>query len=362
MSVKIRNSNIELLRIVCMCFVIGSHTIMQYKSVEIGTAEYYIGNILRSFFMVAVNCFVIISGYFGINLNLRKLIKMSIQVSFYSISIYIITVILGIHEVNIKKDILILFPIITKRYWYITVYFVLCLISPLLNIIIENISKNQFRLILLVSFILFYALPTLLYTVNAPTITSDAGYGIVNFICLYFLGRFIKLYYKNKKTTIYYGSRFVISSLALFLANHILTLIFGFPFSSFISYDTVFSFISAFMIFMIFEQITIKSNLINNLAKYSLVAFIIHMHPTLFDYLFSNVFKISSYSGTRYLVMIFIIPIVVYISSWIIEFIRVKLFDKLENKIIDKILNIKSISEFLQRFSNKYENQDLLNY
>lgn len=49
MSVKVRNSNIELLRIVCMCFVIGSHTIMQYKSVEIGTAEYYIGNILRSF-------------------------------------------------------------------------------------------------------------------------------------------------------------------------------------------------------------------------------------------------------------------------------------------------------------------------
>ena len=143
-----RDSNFELLRILCMCFVIGGHIVMKYDDGGFGTTEYYIGNILRSFFMVSVNCFVLISGYFGIKLNYKKLMKMLIQVLFYSIFIYLITIIFGIHTIELKKDILLFIPIISKRYWFITIYFVLCIISPILNLIISNIDKDQFKKIL----------------------------------------------------------------------------------------------------------------------------------------------------------------------------------------------------------------------
>lgn len=333
-----RNSNIELLRIICMCFIIGGHVIMKYNGDDLGTNEYYISNILRSFFIVAVNCFVIISGYFEIKLNIKKLIKMSMQIEFYSVVIFLITVIYGIHTVNIKKDILLFFPIITRRYWYITIYFVLCIISPLLNIIVEKLDKNKFEVMLISAISMFYILPTLSYCVNSPTITADAGYEIVNFICLYFLGRYIKLYYRDNKSKMFYGRGFILASLALFLSNHLLTLIFGFYFNSFLSYDTIFLLVSAYMLFMLFKNIQFKSNIINNLAKYCIVAYIIHMHPTFIDYLFNNIFNIQKYSGIKYLSIIFIIPIVVYLISCLIEIIRVKLFDNIENRIMDKLI------------------------
>lgn len=341
MNKTLRNSNIELLRILCMLFVIGGHVIMKYGTYDIGITEYYIGNILRSFFIVAVNCFVIISGFFSIQLNIKKLIKMGIQVSFYTVIIYIITLTLGIHKFNIKNDILVVFSLFTKRYWYITIYFVLCIISPLLNIIVENLSKDQFKTMILTSIILFYCFPTICYLINSPTITSDSGYGLINFICLYFIGRYIKIYYNDQKSKLYYATGYILSSLSLFLANNILTKLLGFYFNSFISYDTIFLFISAFMLFMLFKNINLNSKIINNLAKYALVAFIIHMHPTFFDYLFYNIFKIKNYSGISYLTIIFIIPIVVYCVSWVIEWIRVKLFDNIENTFINKILNNK---------------------
>lgn len=341
MGNNIRNCNIELLRILCMCFIIAGHVIMKYPADDIGTVEYYISNILRSFFMVSVNCFIIISGYFGIRLNIKKLLKMSMQVSFYVISIYIILVCFRIHNIEIKKDILLLFPILTKQYWYITIYFVLCLISPILNIVVNNISKKQFKTMLIIITLIFYVLPTFLYPINAPTITGDSGYGIINFICLYFIGRYIKLYYNEQKNSAYYAVGYVISSLLLFLSNHILTVIFGFYFNSFISYDTIFLLISAFMLFMTFNKMSIKSNIISNLSKYCLAAYVIHMHPRFTSYLFDNIFNISTYSGVGYILIIFIIPIIVYTVSWIIEFIRVKLFSNLEDKIIEKIINVR---------------------
>lgn len=333
-----RNSNIELLRIICMCFIIAGHVIMMYSGDVLGTNEYYISNILRSFFIVAVNCFVIISGYFGIKLNIRKLIKMNIQVVFYSIVIFLITIIFGIHEVNLKKDILLLFPVITKRYWYITIYFVLCIISPLLNIVIEKLNRNQFKCILITAISMFYVLPTISYCINSPTITADSGYGIVNFICLYFIGRYIRLYYKDNKSKVFYGIGFILSSVSLFLANHLLTLIFGFYFNSFLSYDTIFVLTSAYTLFMLFKNIQLKSNIINKLAKYCIVAYIIHMHPTFIDYLFNNIFNIQNYSGVGYITIILIIPIILYLISWLIEWIRVRLFDNIENKIIYNVL------------------------
>lgn len=352
MEISKRNSNIELLRIFCMCFVIGGHIVMKYDCVDLGTVEYFIGNILRSFFAVAVNCFVLISGYFGIKLNYKKLLKISMQVLFYSISIYILTLILGIHTFEFKKDILLLIPIISKQYWFITIYFVLCILSPLLNIIIENINKEKFKQILIIIIVLFYILPTLQYMVNSPTITGDAGYGIVNFVCLYFIGRYIRIYYNDRKSVFIYAMVYITSSISLFLGNYILSKIFGFHFSSFISYDTIFLLISAIALFLLFKNISIQSNVINRLSEYALSAFIIHMHPTLFNYLFINVLKINEFKGLEYFLILIIYPIAIYLVSWGIEFLRNSMFNRLENNIINKYFEIfQSLKNINQKIS-----------
>ena len=85
MKIKSRESNIELLRIVLMLLIIARHIIMYSgKLSDKGTSEYYITNIARSISVCSVNTFIIISGYFGIRLNLTKILKIEARVLFYT--------------------------------------------------------------------------------------------------------------------------------------------------------------------------------------------------------------------------------------------------------------------------------------
>ena len=69
-----RCANFEALRIVIMLLIIIGHIMMYSTKLDkVGTVEYYITNAVRSFTMVAVNTFVLITGYFGTNRKWRKL-------------------------------------------------------------------------------------------------------------------------------------------------------------------------------------------------------------------------------------------------------------------------------------------------
>ena len=69
---RIRYTKFELLRIVCMLFVIMEHLVPHINDMQNIYGGYYTGNIIRSFCIIAVNCFVLLSGYFGIKMKLKK--------------------------------------------------------------------------------------------------------------------------------------------------------------------------------------------------------------------------------------------------------------------------------------------------
>ena len=141
-----RQPNFELLRIVLMLFIIAGHiTMYSGKLKDLGTTDYYISNFLRSFTMVAVNAFVLLTGYFGTNRNWKKLIKLDLRVCFYTWVGLALAVTFGIHTISLTKDIQLLFPVITKQYWYVTIYFVLCIFSPYLNVFLESISEKMLK-------------------------------------------------------------------------------------------------------------------------------------------------------------------------------------------------------------------------
>ena len=63
---SIRESNMELLRVLCMLFIVCGHITLAHKSDLMGDSSYYINYFFRSFAVVAVNVYVLISGYYGI--------------------------------------------------------------------------------------------------------------------------------------------------------------------------------------------------------------------------------------------------------------------------------------------------------
>ena len=89
------------------------------------------------------------SGWYGIHLKSTKLKSFLFQVFFFSILSYGCFVLYG--KENIK---LLLHIFFFDAYWFIPIYISLCLISPILNLYVDNCSqKNLKTTILLLLFI-----------------------------------------------------------------------------------------------------------------------------------------------------------------------------------------------------------------
>ena len=325
-----RKSSFELLRIYCMLMIIGGHIIMVHRtSFDLQSIDFCVSLLLRGAFAVAVNAFVLISGYWGIKFKWQRLLQLDIQTLFYSIILLVVSVLLGWHSIVLKKDFLLLFPILSKQYWFITCYAVLYLISPLLNQWSASLEKKEFRRLLFTGFIIIYLWPTFSFVFNTPQFINDAGYGIINFAYLYMLGQYIHHIYVDRYSSRKYWMGYLISIFLLFLAQYSLSYILGFQFVSWISYNTFFIFFGSICLFFVFKNMHFSSSWVNSLAKPCLAVYLIHFHPCIWHN-FCEVIGTSSVHGWKYLILIILLPIIIYLICGIIEFIRVLLFNKIE--------------------------------
>ena len=335
---KKRESNFELLRIVLMLLIIVGHLLLNSEKLgAIGTKEYYITNIMRSFTVFGVNGFILLSGYFGINLNYKKLIRLDIKILFYTWIFFVIGIVSGIHQINIIKDILLIFPVITKRYWFITDYFVLCILSPFLNKFIQSLDREELKKLLLISGIIFYLIATFCFMINADQIVNDSGYGMINFIYLYFIGFYLKHYYKDEHSSIFYFYIYGIISIMLFVVNWGMTKITGFYFDSLISYNTIFVLGGAISLFLAFKNLKIPTyTIINRSAAACLSIYVIHTNPTISQFMFCNILKINQITGIKLIPIIFVQTSLIYVICYVIDIIIDKFFSALK---IDQILS-----------------------
>lgn len=81
-----------------MLFIVCGHIIMARQDMFVGTSSWYIGQFVYPFVIVAVDVFVLISGYFGIKLKVSKLLRLNTMVTFYSCSQFTALIIRSILE------------------------------------------------------------------------------------------------------------------------------------------------------------------------------------------------------------------------------------------------------------------------
>ena len=132
-----RLQNIELLRVVCMVFILIFHINLNVILRNDNTSDFlnYIALFLNSIVVVAVNCYVLISGYFGINTKLKSIGKLLFQTEFYAI----LAIIIGCIFAGFSKGyITTLFPFRPSGLWFIPCYMTLYVLSPILNQIIKK--------------------------------------------------------------------------------------------------------------------------------------------------------------------------------------------------------------------------------
>lgn len=253
---KERNSSFELLRLLCIFGITVMHSFGRIDtSGSLLNTELHV--LFNALFNTGVTCFILISGYFGIRLDVKKLIRMDLMVIFFTLCG---TVLLG--EFGVKSLIKACIPVISRRYWFITCYFALCILSPFLNQIPQRLDRAGFKRLLLVMLAVFSVIPTF----TTYDIMQDAGKGLVNFIMIYLIGRYLARYktehYEKKK--LHLG--FFCCILLIFLLDSALTLSNGVLYSTFARDCSIFIIFAAVLLLLSFREIHFSSRAVNRIA------------------------------------------------------------------------------------------------
>jgi surface polysaccharide O-acyltransferase-like enzyme len=189
-----RQSNIELLRIIAMFFVMVVHA--DVYSLGLPSSSEWIRTPMASFIrvfieslaIVCVNVFVLISGWFGIKPSIKGFSRFIFQCFYFSVGIYVISVFIGHSSLSYGGILECIF--LTPRLWFIKAYIALFILSPILNNYCEHVSKKQLE----ISILLFYAFQTIYGWTGAAQFV-ESGYSTFSFIGLYMLARYLSTYY-----------------------------------------------------------------------------------------------------------------------------------------------------------------------
>lgn len=202
MEDKKRQANFELLRIVAMFMIISLHYLVKggvALSAPFAAKENPVGVLawlIEAFCIVAVNCYVLISGYFGVESVWKpgKVVSLLCQVLFYSLLVPCIFLLFGAESargLGFYGWLGCALPVETEHYWFATSYLLMYLFAPLLSAGIRQMEKRQLQIIT-AFLLLFFSLGKTVFPV--PLVTDRFGYDFGWFLCLFVTAGYIRMY------------------------------------------------------------------------------------------------------------------------------------------------------------------------
>ena len=195
-----RKANYELLRIVAIVIIMGLHYldkggILPKLNTEI-SAPGYLAWFLEAFFLMGLNTFVLLSGYFGLTstFRIKKVLTLWGQILFYSMGIAGICILFGLiplSDLSIYRLFGYIFPISTHHYWFASGYLFLFFLMPLFNAGIEKLEQRQLQGVMLGLFVILCLSKTII-PMHLPWDTG--GYDADWLMLVYIVGGYIRKY------------------------------------------------------------------------------------------------------------------------------------------------------------------------
>ena len=340
-----RNSNIELLRIILMIMVITLHFNNgemggAFNLVQAGTLNFHFLYFLESLSICAVNCFMIISGYFlayNKKVKLGKIVDLLLIVIFYRIFDYIISLIFGVETFSLKSFAFRFMPTNYFAIFYIVTY----LFSPFLVLIFDSINEKKQKYFVMISVLLFVVYSSVLdigmdfipglHSEGLSVISTKgnlSGYSIVQFFVALIVGMYLRRSKFNPKTWILFFVYFI-GSLIMTALIHKLPSLYG--------YCSIFTFINAVCLFLLFNKLNIQNKVINYISKSVFAIFCIHTLPIV-NALWKKIITPNHVGGGigTLLLWLFISVAGMFISCLLLDLIVRHTIGLLKNKVCNK--------------------------
>ena len=341
---KERASNMELLRVVSMLLIIFGHYFVcgiGFKSPDFASMGqksacfWFSGN-------VGVHLFVLISGYFMVNLpfSLKRLAKLACVVSFYSLTLFLAVEygIRGNNHVSLSDCMHFLFPIMYTKYWFISTYVQLMLLSPFINHLFHAAGARRS-----LCFVGICALCCVYFRVES--------HPLLLFIFLYSLAAYIRLYasciYKIP-AKIYLTGFVLMYALAagtlygVHLAKHQFHCPYLYRFAHLFilspySLPVIFMSLVGFLGFLRLQMPANK--FINTMASTTLAAYLIHAHPAVNSVLWKLLGAPEMLSSPYLYLHCLGCVLGIFCTCAVIELLRNAIMQKALNYLIDKLVS-----------------------
>lgn len=331
----VRQSNLELLRIICMILIVLYHCAIPLWTSSESLASQSILNIVGIWGLLGVNCFFLLSAYFLRNLSFksRKLLKLILQVICYALPFTILYFIDGYFNKGESFTHLFLYhlkqsftsPLYSQLYWFVTAYIFMYICSPFINLIFKKIGqKNFLKFLLVMTAIPFYGMFDS-YALTARDFTLS--------LYVYMLGIYLFSVKDNwfERNAI---KGFIFCTLAIIIFNVIGRIYIHSGINQTLGntgrYSSV-MIIDAIFLFYIFKKLNVRNSVFINTVSSSVFGiYLFHENST---------FLLRTICFNKFCVLIpkwkmFIIPF--YFSEVVIFFILGSIIDLFRQKFIEK--------------------------
>ena len=279
--------------------------------------------------IIAVNVFVMISGWFGINPSKMGFTNLLFQTVFYLIVVYVIVLLCGVTTLTVQgvKDLI----LATHGNWFIKAYILLYILAPILNYFVAHSTKQLFRKVLI-----FFFIFQSIYGWIFPSSTDwfNGGYSTISFIGLYLLARYMNLYRPNflfkRRSNDYLLIIFIIlfvPTICIVPAFMGFNTVLGYNFLTYVSPTVI---LMAAAIIALFSKIHFKSTIINRLAMSSFAVYLVYVNPNILPlYRKAFAYLYSLNGGILYWIEVIILAIMLYLVVTIFDSIRILIWNKI---------------------------------
>ena len=313
-SASKRDSNIELLRLVLLFFIVVHHGFT--PGLELGDmlhgsfpiiqdTDLLPACLINAFCIIGVNTFILISGYYGIKTTKSKflnlLCQMFVYVLLFSVPVYLI-------QGSIGKSLSSFLLFSHSRYWFVIDYLILMALAPGINLFFDKTCLREQGLftmaLLLVSCYLGF-----LWHFEA----NVNGYTVFQFITLYSTGRYLKNRSahldKIPALVIYVLCSFIITALMMFFHKT------GHDSWAWIMtyYNNPILIASAIAFFFIFKNMKIEDPRINQLSASSLAIYLFSCSALMAEIIYYPLIQ-SSYEANGRIAFL-LIPVIAFLVS-----------------------------------------------
>ena len=343
-----REPNFEVMRTVAMFFIVVYHCLTHGVGDGYGFAvsnPTTLSNLLFSDFLlvfssIAVNLYVMVSGYFLVDLSFKasRIVRTWTYTCFYSCAITIVFMLLQLEPFSIVTLGKSFFPISTDAYWFVTQYIGLLILSPFLAILVRQLTYKQYLWLLIGG--AFMCLAIIPDFPLGKRFHVAHGNSVWSFAYLFLIAGFIKHYLKR----ISMGWLLVAASFVTFLTMGC-EMFFGYQndsvFLFWFNYNGL-PFLLSVIVFIIVRQMQIPDSDLwkpmVKLAPYTFGVYLIHDHLAVRGWLWSSISLPSVCNQWIYPFVVVGLCCLIFIAAAFLDGLRKKLFTFLGiDRLISKV-------------------------